>query len=128
MKSYVEIGSLYTFGKLIGKGGFSRVYSCTHTMTHTECAVKVIKKETLAGKKHLIQLMEQEIEVLKATDHPNIVRLIDMIEDEAHVYIVTELMRGGDLSKYMAKKKKIPERQAASIIKQCLQAINYMHK
>ena len=72
--------------------------------------------------------MVQEIDVLKNTNHPNIVRLIDMFEDEVNVYIVAELMKGGELYHYMEKKGRIKEKKAASIVKQSLQAINYMHK
>ena len=61
--------------------------------------------------------MEQELEVLRNTDHPHIVRLIDMFEDDVNVYIVAELMRGGELYNYMLKEKKLSEEQAASVLR-----------
>ena len=72
--------------------------------------------------------MEQELEVLRNTDHPNIVRLYDMFEDDVNFYIVAELMRGGDLYNYMVTHKRLSEKTSASVIKQTLEAINYMHK
>ena len=45
--------------------------------------------------------MEQELNVLKVADHPNVVKLYELLEDDTNFYIVSELMRGGDLSKYM---------------------------
>ena len=73
-----------------------------------------------------MQLMEQELNVLKIADHPNIVNLYELLEDDTNFYIVSELMRGGDLAKFM-ECNAFTERQAASVIKQALQAVNYMH-
>ena len=50
-----------------------------------------------------------------------------MFEDDVNFYIVGELMRGGDLYNHMLTPKRLSERSAASVIKQTLQAINYMH-
>ena len=119
VKTTDDITKQYRLGKLLGKGGFGQVYMCTNQLTKAKCAIKFIKKSSI---KHpdLIKLMEGEIEVLKNTNHPNIVRLIDMFEDEVNVYIVAELMKGGELYHYMEKKGLIRERQAASIVKQSL--------
>ena len=65
--------------------------------------------------------------MLQNVNHPNIVRVIDLFEDSVNFYIVTELMKGGELYDHMINVKRLSERQAASIIKQCLQAITYMH-
>ena len=51
-----------------------------------------------------------------------------MLEDETNFYIVSELMRGGDLSDYIEKNDRLTESQAASVIKQTLSAVNYMHQ
>ena len=61
--------------------------------------------------------MIQELEVLKSTNHPNIVGLVDVFEDDVNFYIVSELMKGGDLYNYMLKTKRLSERKAASVIK-----------
>ena len=76
----------------------------------------------------LVDLMEQELEVLQNTDHPHIVRVMELLEDEAKFYIVSELITGGELYDYIIKKKRLSERESASIIKQILLALNYMHK
>ena len=71
--------------------------------------------------------MEQELNVLKIADHPNIVNLYELLEDDTNFYIVSELMRGGDLAKFLECNARFTEQQAASVIKQALQAVNYMH-
>ena len=55
--------------------------------------------------------------MLQNVNHPNIVRVIDLFEDSVNFYIVTELMKGGELYDHMINVKRLSERQAASIIK-----------
>ena len=72
--------------------------------------------------------MEQELNVLQNTDHPHMVRVFELLQDDAHFYIVTELVTGGELYDHIIKVKRLTERQAADLIKQLLLALNYMHE
>ena len=90
--------------------------------------MKIVDKGHIGQHQVLVDLMEQELEVLQNTDHPHIVRVMELLEDEAKFYIVSELVSGGELYDYIIKKKKLSEKQSASIIKQILLALNYMHK
>ena len=72
--------------------------------------------------------MEQELEVLSKTDHPHMVRVFELLEDEANFYIVTEKVTGGELYDHIIKVKRLGERQAADVIKQLLLALSYMHE
>ena len=54
--------------------------------------------------------MEQELNVLQNTDHPNIVRVIELIQDDVNFYTVTELMTGGELYQLIVKLKRMSER------------------
>ena len=54
--------------------------------------------------------MEQELEVLQNTDHPHIVRVMELLEDEVKFYIISELITGGELYDYIIKTKKLTER------------------
>jgi len=71
--------------------------------------------------------MEQELEVLSLTDHPHMVRVFELLHDEANFYIITELVTGGELYDHIIKVKKLGERQAADVIQQLLLAVNYIH-
>lgn len=71
--------------------------------------------------------MEQELDVLQKTDHPHIVRVLELLQDEVNFYIITELVTGGELYDYIIKVKRLGERAAAGLIKQLLLALNYMH-
>ena len=72
--------------------------------------------------------MEKELEVLQKTDHPHIVRVMELLEDNVNYYTVSEVMKGGELYRHIVKEKRLTERSSASIIKQILLALNYMHK
>ena len=72
--------------------------------------------------------MEQELDVLSKTDHPHMVRVFELLQDDANFYIVTELVTGGELYDYIIKVKRLSERQAADVIKQLLLALSYMHE
>ena len=72
--------------------------------------------------------MEQELDVLSKTDHPHIIRVFELLQDDTNFYIVTELVTGGELYDYIIQVKRLREKQAAEIIKQLLLALNYMHE
>ena len=71
--------------------------------------------------------MMTEIEVLKQLDHPNIVRLYDVYEDQKYICLVMELMNGEDLFQYLQKENIIPENKAREIIKILIDSIRYCH-
>ena len=56
------------------------------------------------------------------------VRVFELLQDDANFYIVTELVTGGELYEHIIKVKRISERSAADVIKQLLLAISYMHE
>lgn len=72
--------------------------------------------------------MESELEILSKTDHPNIVRVIELLEDDCNYYIVSELVPGGELYDYIIKHKMFSEAATADLVKQILLAVNYMHQ
>ena len=74
------------------------------------CALKIVRKYEMTSSKEMMKLMEQELNVLKIADHPNIVNLYELLEDNTNFYIVSELMRGGDLSKFMECNARLTER------------------
>ena len=79
-----------------------------------EYAIKVIdmRKFSSSG----LEMLENEIEILKGVSHPNIIKLYYVLRTQTHTYIVTELCKGGDLLEYMTKKGRYTEDSAASIM------------
>ena len=62
-------------------------------------AIKIVHKSKLSLSR--LASIEEEIEILKSCEHQNIVKLFDVYEDYENIYIVQELLRGGDLRKYL---------------------------
>lgn len=64
-----------------------------------------------------------EIEILKSLDHPNIVNLVDVFEDERHFCLVMELMQGGELFDQILEKEHFSEYEAREATKSIIDAI-----
>jgi calcium-dependent protein kinase len=116
--------TVYSIGELIGESLSSEIRSCIHKETKTKRAVKVIRKTVKTSKKEEIN---REIEILKTLDHPNILRLFELYEDEKRFYIVTESLRGRELFEEILSRGAFNENDTASIIHQLLSAVNYLH-
>ena len=89
-------------------------------------AIKVVRKEDLEfGERR--KLLE-EIELLKELDHPNIGQVIEMYEDKKKIYFVNEMCSGGTLYERVTQDRTFNEVKAASVIRQLLSAVNYLHQ
>ncbi|KAB7501438.1 Ribosomal protein S6 kinase 2 alpha [Armadillidium nasatum] len=105
----------------IGRGSFSICRKCVHRATQIKYAVKIISKK--------VRDCQEEIEILyRYGQHRNIIYLRDVYEDDSNVYLVMELMRGGELLDKILKKKYFTEREASSIIKVLTQTLHHLHK
>jgi serine/threonine protein kinase len=89
----------YEIGNVIGKGGFGCVYAATHKLNLKKYAIKVLKKKNLKADRML--MCRREIDSLKMCKHPNIIQLVEILESFEFIFIVLELMEGGDLKQYL---------------------------
>ena len=123
---YVKFSDIYEIREVIGKGKFGVVNLGIHRKTGKEVAIKILTKEnikTLEDK----ELVQMEIGILKLCHHPNIVRLLDHLENNDHIYIVTEYIAGGTLGNYLRTKKfNFSERQATNIMSQIASGVKYL--
>ena len=125
---YVKFSDLYEIKEVIGKGKFGVVNLGIHKKTGKQVAIKILNKDhikTIEDK----ELVHIEIGVLKLCHHPNIVRLLDHLENNDYIYIVTEYIEGGTLGQYFKKKKfNFSERQATNIMSQIASGVKYLHQ
>lgn len=71
-------------------------------------------------------MIANEVDILRDLDHPNILKLYEVFEDDDSVYLVTELLSGGELFK-IAGVNKGPEKKTASYVNGIVEALKYMH-
>ncbi|XP_061737411.1 tyrosine-protein kinase Fes/Fps [Nerophis ophidion] len=88
-------------GNIIGRGNFGEVYSGTLRCDNTPVAVKACKDSLALEQKNKF-LMEARI--LKQYDHPNIVKLIGVCTQKQPIYIIMELVQGGDFLSFLRQK------------------------
>ncbi|XP_022661482.1 calcium/calmodulin-dependent protein kinase type 1-like isoform X2 [Varroa destructor] len=107
------------------RGAFSQVVLAESRERAGEMlAVKCIDKKALRGKE---DSLENEVKVLRKLKHPNIVQLLETYEDKNKVYLVMELVTGGELFDRIVEKGSYTEQDASHLIKQILEAVDYMH-
>jgi hypothetical protein len=124
---YMKFTDFYELKEVIGKGKFGVVNLGIHKKTQQQVAVKIINKDSIktAEDKELVRI---EIGILKLCHHPNVVRLLDHLENEDYIFIVTEYIEGGTLGQYFKKKNfNFSERQASSIMVQIASGVKYLH-
>uniref|UniRef100_A0A3B1JDM8 Calcium/calmodulin dependent protein kinase I n=1 Tax=Astyanax mexicanus TaxID=7994 RepID=A0A3B1JDM8_ASTMX len=105
-------------------GAFSEVVLAEEKGTQRLVAVKCIPKKALEGKENSI---ENEIAVLHRIKHENIVSLEDIFESQSHLYLVMQLVSGGELFDRIVEKGFYTERDASKLIHQILDAVKYLH-
>ncbi|XP_043478536.1 calcium/calmodulin-dependent protein kinase type 1 isoform X2 [Leptopilina heterotoma] len=121
-----SIDDKYTLKELLGTGAFSEVRLAESKERPGDLyAVKIIDKKALKGKE---DSLENEIKVLRRLTHPNIVRLLETFEDKHKVYLIMELVTGGELFDRIVEKGSYTEKDASDLIRQVLEAVDYMHE
>lgn len=98
---------VYKLGEYVAEGSFGKVYKATHKETGRLAACKMISK--LKMEETDLEVQENEIELLRVCDHPNIVKLLDFFEDHMNIYLVLEFLEGNNLLKYVVKRDFLPE-------------------
>ncbi|XP_053398574.1 serine/threonine-protein kinase DCLK1-like isoform X2 [Mercenaria mercenaria] len=118
------LAQTYEIGKKIGEGNFSIVKESIHKRTNKRYALKIIEKEKCRGKEHMIQ---NEVEILKKVKHPNIVELIEEFDSHTELFLVIELVKGGDLFDAISMATKYTEKDACAMVFNLACALDYLH-
>uniref|UniRef100_A0A7S1GW29 cGMP-dependent protein kinase n=2 Tax=Hemiselmis andersenii TaxID=464988 RepID=A0A7S1GW29_HEMAN len=138
---HYKMTDFYKLQQVLGEGGFATVYQGTHRITKKVFAVKSIDLYKIHADK--LDMLRNEVEVMKLLDHPNIVRLYETYEEEDKLHLILELCEGGDLFDYLMKSSIEPsgektwsdgdicyvltEKRVASLVRKIMSAINYLH-
>ncbi|CAN6576265.1 unnamed protein product [Malus baccata var. baccata] len=114
----------YLVDRQIGSGSFSVVWHARHRVHGTEVAIKEIA--TVRLNKKLQESLLSEIFIMKKIDHPNIIRLHDIIEVPGKINLVLEYCRGGDLFMYIQRHGKVPEALAKHFMQQLVAGLQML--
>ncbi|KAA8518953.1 hypothetical protein F0562_016273 [Nyssa sinensis] len=107
----------YLVGQQIGSGSFSVVWHARHRVHGMEVAIKEIATGRL--NKKLQESLMSEIVILKQINHPNIIRLHEIIQEPGKIHLILEYCRGGDLSMYIQQRQgRVPEARAKHFMQQ----------
>ncbi|XP_060229445.1 ribosomal protein S6 kinase alpha-2 isoform X3 [Meriones unguiculatus] len=110
----------YEIKEDIGVGSYSVCKRCVHKATAAEYAVKIIDKSKRDP--------SEEIEILlRYGQHPNIITLKDVYDDGKYVYLVMELMRGGELLDRILRQRCFSEREASDVLYTIARTMDYLH-
>ncbi|CAF3421098.1 unnamed protein product [Rotaria socialis] len=121
------VNGLYNLGQTIGTGHFAVVKLARHVFTQKEVAVKVIDKTKLdeISKAHLFQ----EVQCMKLVQHPNVVRLYEVIDTPNKLYLILEFADGGDMYDYITRHANgLNESLSRKYFRQICRALKYCHK
>ena len=122
-----KISKKYEIKKILGKGANGKVYQVKNKITQEINACKQISKKEITN----IEKLTNEISILNKVDHPNIIKLYEIFEDEKNIYLIMEKCNGGELfdkiSHNIRKKEMFKEKEAAYILFQIISALYYLH-
>ncbi|KAJ9657741.1 hypothetical protein H2201_008054 [Coniosporium apollinis] len=118
----------YILGQTLGEGEFGKVKMGWKKEGGVQVAIKLIRRETLGSNKSRLQKIYREIEILKGLQHPNIVRLHEMVQTERHIGIILEYASGGELFDYILNHRYLKDNAARRLFAQLVSGVGYLHK
>lgn len=116
----------YKIIKIIGTGAFSVVALVTNISSNQLFACKICSRKSLT-ENNLFDRFEREVRTMQTLNHPNIVRLYDVVYEDNLIYLIMEYCQHGELFQFIIDQQKVPEYLAKNIFKQLLDAIAYIH-
>ncbi|CAA6814263.1 MAG: Unknown protein [uncultured Aureispira sp.] len=121
----LKIGQ-YTILHLLGKGGMGTVYLGKHESLGKKVAVKILNDD-LAKDSNIRKRFLSEAKSMANMSHPNIIPVIDLIEEDTNVAFVMEYVEGQSLKEYLAKKGSLSNTEIKTLLVQIINALQYVH-
>ena len=119
--------SNYNIRGIIGKGTFSVVKLGENKATKEKVAIKILQKNKILSKEDLVRI-EREIQILSRLNHPNVIKIHHIFEDQKNFYIIMEFCENGELFNRIVEKKFLTEEEASIFYYQLINGLEYIHK
>lgn len=121
-----EMHKHYEIKEVLGTGAFATVKRAVKKSDKSEYAIKIIDKAKL--NKEELAVIHDEVDIMQKVNHPNCVKMYELYDTKKKLYMVLEILRGGELFDRIVKRRFFSESQAAGVIQSVVQAISYLHK
>uniref|UniRef100_A0A8C1TK21 non-specific serine/threonine protein kinase n=1 Tax=Cyprinus carpio TaxID=7962 RepID=A0A8C1TK21_CYPCA len=109
----------YRLLKTIGKGNFAKVKLARHVLTGREVSRYIF---------NVTYTLFREVRIMKVLNHPNIVKLFEVIETEKTLYLIMEYASGGEVFDYLVAHGRMKEKEARAKFRQIVSAVQYCHQ
>uniref|UniRef100_A0A673CJK1 non-specific serine/threonine protein kinase n=1 Tax=Sphaeramia orbicularis TaxID=375764 RepID=A0A673CJK1_9TELE len=113
----------YRLLKTIGKGNFAKVKLARHILTGRE-----VRHSNTLTQEFIKTELFREVRIMKILNHPNIVKLFEVIETERTLYLVMEYASGGEVFDYLVAHGRMKEKEARAKFRQIVSAVQYCHQ
>eukprot|EP00002_Diphylleia_rotans_P031033 TRINITY_DN6425_c0_g1_i3.p1 TRINITY_DN6425_c0_g1~~TRINITY_DN6425_c0_g1_i3.p1 ORF type:complete len:347 (-),score=91.87 TRINITY_DN6425_c0_g1_i3:285-1325(-) len=120
-----NIADTYELLEKLGSGTFATVRMARDRKTGKLWAIKIIDKK--AAKADL-EMMEREVDIMQRVHHTNIIYMHEIYDTDTKLYLVLELVTGGELFDRIVKRGSYTEKDASDVIRKIVSALAYLHK
>lgn len=118
----------FVLGKTLGEGTTGKVKVAFHKETGFKVAVKIIRKDLLMSKPAVRVKVQREVVVMKLLNHHNVMKLYDVYETSKNLFLIMELVEGGELFDYIVKRRTISRSETRRIFREIIAGVDYMHE
>ena len=118
----------YILGQTLGEGEFGKVKLGWKRDGSVQVAIKLIRRESLGSNPSRLPKIHREINILETLQHPNIVRLHEMVETREFIGIILEYASGGELFDYILNHRYLKDHTARKLFAQLVSGVGYLHK
>jgi|UniRef100_A0A2N9J040 carbon catabolite-derepressing protein kinase len=118
----------YQLGRLLGRGSFAKVYQAQSIADDTAVAVKIIDKSKTVDAAMEPRIVREVLAMRKLHDHPNILKIHEVMATKTKIYLVVELAAGGELFSKISRRGKLTEQAARRYFHQLVSALSFCHR
>ena len=124
----IDPSILYDELNMLGEGAYGKVVKVRHKISKVLRAMKIIHKDKISLGREEEEALINEINVVKSLDHPNIMKVYEFFNKDNCLYIISELLSGGELLDKINENNHLNEDVSAFLMKQIFSAVDFCHQ